>query len=427
MRSVTVKYLSSWWTTAGLVLACAAAYIVCLFGASPYADWTGFLFHRPAGLFLYCALILNLLLASLRIASAKLSRPAITLAVIQAMDVHTTLPVNPDVMNTLTASLTQKGFIVAQKGLSVRATMNHYSFLPGTVLRLGIVVLLAAVLLSVHTRKSAETILHEGDAIGPPGKELTLKSITADLPTKFLQVGEESTFRLNSVQAVLQSADSTETVTAGFPVRISRTYYRVTHFGFTLPVLLTNRSGVLQKNLDLDILPPGTTDSVDLQSQDLIMTISLQPERTVTKGLIKGREYDLKNPSFHIVVQKRAAKEKIGELNISGAAPASTSDLPLSFGRHAFYAKIQSTSDPALPFMYAGAFVSLFGMLLMCSRFFWYGKELLAVRENDTLHVGYREEFFKKWGIQKFYDWTTALSEARGSDDTADHPSNSSL
>ena len=97
MRPVMVRYLSSWWTTAGLVLACAAAYIVCLFGTSPYADWTGFLFHRPAGLFLYCALMLNHLLASLRIATARLSRPAVTLAAIQAMDVHTSLPVNPEI------------------------------------------------------------------------------------------------------------------------------------------------------------------------------------------------------------------------------------------------------------------------------------------------------------------------------------------
>lgn len=427
MRFVAMRYLSSWWTTAGLMLVCASAYIVCLFGTSPYADWTGFLFHRPVGLFLYCALMLNLLLASLRIASAKLSQPTITLAAIHAMDVHTALPVNPDIMNTLTASLKQKGFIVAQKGLSVRATMNQYSFLPGTVLRLGIIVLLAAVLLSVHARKSIETVLHEGDAIGPPGNQLTLKSITADLPDRFLQVGEESTFRLNSVQAVLQSADSTETVTAGFPVRISRTYYRITHFGFTLPVVITNRPGPIQKNLDLDILPPGTADRVDLQDQDLIMTFSLQPERTVTKGLIKGKEYDLSNPSFHIVVQKGTDKEKIGELNISEAAPAATSVLPLSFGKHSFYVRIQSTSDPALPLIYAGTLLTLFGMLLMCSRFFWYGKELLAVRENDILHVGYREEFFKKWGIQKFYDWTTAFSQPLGCDDTADLPSSSSL
>ena len=410
-RSRLFGYLSSWWTTAGLVLSGAIAYVVCLFGTSPYTDWTGFLLHRPAGLFLYCALMLNMLLASMRVAAKKLSCPDMTLPAIQAMDVYTAFPANPFYsINRLAATMEHKGFTVTQAGSSVCAKMNRYSFLPGTILRFGIIVLLAAMLVSVHTRKSSETILHEGDTLGPPGTQVTAESLSSDLPNKFLQVGQESTFRLNRVSALLKSSDRADTVTAGFPVSIGGKYYRVTHFGFTLPVMIKVGSGTIQKNLDLDILPPGKTHSVQLQPNDLIVTFSLQPERIITKGLLKGKEYDLRNPSYHIVLQNGPEKKTIGEFTMKEEVPATVSSTAIALGKHSFYAKVRAVSDPALPLIYGGTFLTLFGMLLICSRFFWYEKELLAVQEKDTLHVGYREEFFRKWGAQKFHDWMINLS-----------------
>jgi hypothetical protein len=50
----------------------------------------------------------------------------------------------------------------------------------------------------------------------------------------------------------------------------------------------------------------------------------------------------------------------------------------------------------------------------MLTRFFWYRKQLAAARSGDTLVIGWQEEFFKKWGIQRFYIWKEELAAGAG-------------
>lgn len=401
-RSRIFKYLASWWTTSGILSCVAASYLVCLFGAAPYTDWTTFILHKPLGLLLYSSLAANILFASLRIIISGTGRPQITPETVQTMDIRAALPA--DKLKELAGLMKQKGFTVIETEATVHAIKHRYSFVPGTLVRAGLVIFLVSVLASAHMRRSSETIVHEGETLQAFGRQVLLKAVFTDLPEEFLQVGEEGTFRLGAVKAELQALGSTRTISTGFPVRIDGLYYRITHFGLMQPAVFRGTGLDKTLQLDLDILPPGRTGLLPL-SQELFLAVALQPEKTISKGLLKGKEYNLKKPYYHIVLQKGSEKEKFGELNIREDETAASSGVSVSLGRHAFYLKVQAVSDPSIPFIYAGSLLILIGILLMFSRFFWYKKELSAVCKGELLHIGYKEEFFKKWASQKFHRW----------------------
>ena len=403
MQSRIFRYLSSWWMTSGILLFLAASYVACLFGESPYADWTMFIFHTPSGVLLYCSLIANILLATVRIIIRRIAVPQISLKAIQAMDIYSVLP--EEKLTDVAGLLKRKGYTVTVTGSSIHAVKHRYSFLPGTVSRVGIIIFLIAILASSQLRRSSETIIHQGQAMQAFGRQAVLKSISPDIPDQFLQIGEEGTFRLGSVKAELHSPAFTRTVTTGFPVRMDGLYYRITHVGIAQPITFRHSGMEDYILLDLDILPPGKTDLIALPFEDLFLSVSLLPERTISKGLVKGKEYNLRNPFYQIVIQKGKEKEKIGELKIREEESETITGISVSLNSHAVYLKVQAVSDPSLPFIYAGSFLVLLGILLMFSRFFWYSKELSAVCENSTLHLGYQEEFFKKWASQKFHSW----------------------
>lgn len=410
-RSRIFGYLSSWWTTAGILLCLVASYVACLFGDSPYSDWTTFIFRKPLGILLYCSLSANILSAAFRIIIAGIRKPQLTVKAVQAMDIYSSLPAEK--LKDLAGLMNREGFSVTETESSVHAVKHRYSFLPGTIARAGIVLLLVSVLASAQARKSSETILHEGESMQAFGRQVLLKTVSSDIPGEFLQLGEDGSFRLNAVKAELQSSALSRTITTGFPVRIDGLYYRITHFGFMQPAAIHGMGLDRTINLDLDILPPGRTDLISL-TQELFLAIALQPERTISKGLIKGKEFNLQTPFFHLVFQKGMKKEKIDELNIREGESAASSNVSIFLGRHSHYLKIQAVSDPALPFIYAGSLLTLLGIFSMFSRFFWYNKKLAAVFEGNTLHVGYQEEFFGKWASQKFHNWIEEYTQRGG-------------
>ncbi|TAN40939.1 MAG: hypothetical protein EPN22_16640 [Nitrospirae bacterium] len=282
------------------------------------------------------------------------------------------------------------------------ATKNSFSIIPGTVLRLGLVIFMAALLISVNYRKTDERVLHKNAPSVLFDKDLELMSIEHKIPDEFLQVGEESIFRLDRVAARLRAKDGVFVVSSGYPVRHEGVYYRISDIGIAQQAAITIDHAKIADNLDLKILPPGKTDTVTSGLDGTALVVSLDPEKTSRKGLVSGSLYDLKNPKYKIDVQKN--KKKVSEFVLKPYEKAALGNTSVNLGGHSFFVKVTAVSDPALPWLYAGFVLIISGSGLMLSRFFWYEKKVCALAHEGRIFVGYSEEFFKKWGIMKFHN-----------------------
>jgi|Deesub1362A_J573_1020465.scaffolds.fasta_scaffold00093_8 hypothetical protein len=399
MQKKIIRLVSSWQFTLILLLLLCTSYVFLTFTERPYEKWINFIFHTPAGLILYIGLIVNLISLNIRIACSRLKRKTVTLESIKNMDTYIELPANaPHLGETITAWAKKKGFHTDTDKNYVIALKGKLSFLPGTLFRTGLIVLMTALLFSAYLRKTEEAVFHEGDKLF--GKNIYLTSIKSNLPEEFLQVGEKSIFKLNGVSATLSTSTKTYSITSGFPTKIKGKYYRITNLGFSQPFSVGKSP---TENADIDILPPGKTDTLTLPSGDPL-TITLQPEKTIKKGLITGKLYNLKTPLYSISFKNKNGNNIEG-LSIRPLESIAFGEVDISLGKNSLFVKIQSVYDPALVFIYTGILLTFSGLIFMFSRFFWYEKQMCAVFTDKTVLIGYRKEFYKKWGIQKFHRW----------------------
>lgn len=401
-----LRVLGSWWTTTAILLVLAGLFISCTFGEEAYAAWSRLLYHTPAGVGLQFALILNLLLASLRIAADRLGRRPPSADDIRAMDVSAELPLSAGYnLDELAVWLKGRGFTGTPGADTLQASRGRLSFLPGTLLRCGLIVLMGALLLSAYARTTLELTLHEGETVSFAGTAVTLGSITSHIPDTFFQAGEAGTFNLENVSAVLQAAGTSHRISAGLPVRIRDRYYRISDLGYAHRVGLETAGEKTEKQLDLKVLPPGKTDTAAFPPHDLFLTFTLQPEKTITKGLLAGKQFSLARPLYLINLQEGREKNKKGTVTLKPEEKGSAGNVQITLGKTSLYIRVQSVSDPALLWIYAGFLLVLTGLAALLSRFLWYEQQFAAVICGQTILIGYREEFFKKWGIQKFSLW----------------------
>jgi len=409
--------IGSWWVTALLLLVPAVVYLALSFGRNPYPAWLHFLLHAPAGMSVVIALIVNLAAASARIALDRLRRPAVTAGLVRSLDIHATVPLSDGPALRRAADLFRPDVppdAVGSRGF--RRVTGAWSFLPGTVLRAGLVLTLAGLLVSSHTRKVYETSLREGERKDILGSSVTVMKIDAALPEDFLQVGDDSTFRLENLAVRVESGGREHAVTPGFPSRFNGLFWRVRHLGIAQPLAFSMRSMRIDQTVDLNVLPPGRTDVVPLPGGDRFLTFSLDPEKVITKGLMTGRQYDLAHPAYRVVLQAGRGGRPEGR-RVRPGGRFELGDATLSLGTPGLFVRLQVVSDPALLLLSAGIAIFLAGTAAMVSRFFWYERELVMVAEGEALLIGWRDEFFKKWGIHRFQRWKETVTADGGSEE----------
>jgi hypothetical protein len=112
-------------------------------------------------------------------------------------------------------------------------------------------------------------------------------------------------------------------------------------------------------------------------------------------------------------MQAGAAKGKQPPVLLRPGSSAAIGPASISLGKQGLSVRIQAVEDPALPFLYAGAVILLLGLCSMPSRFFWYEQEFALCLEGNSLIIGTRDEFFKKWGILRFQRWSDEVLEPR--------------
>jgi hypothetical protein len=398
-----IRLLSSWRLTAAIALGFLTAYLYFIFGENPFKDWLNFIFKKPGGLLLYGGLMANLVCASIRAAMAKLGSESVSPESIKKMDAWIEVPhPGPDPIGAAAESIRKMGFAVEESPTTASAQKGRYSFLPGTVLRAGIVILMASALLSTNLRRAEEAVFYEGGEAELLDRVFGLSEIRPDLPEDFIQVGQESSFRLDTISATLSASDREYTVTSGIPLNAAGLYLRITHLGIMQPISGRTPSTVFDWDVFLDVLPPGRTDSETLLSNDLSLAFTLMPSKTIEKGLVTGRLYDLKEPLYKLAIISTGSGERPENVTVSHSKSASVGDVDITLGENSVYVRVQAVDDPTLPWLYAGVIILIAGAALMLSRFFWYEKRACAFRTYDELLVGYSEEFYKKWGILKF-------------------------
>lgn len=408
--SQIITVLGSWWLTALLLLSLESVYLVLSFGRNPYPAWVNFLFHSPGGIAIYFVLIVNLTTASIRIVLSRLLRPALSPELIRSMDVHVEFPQRDDQAIRRAAELLPIQVSIAditEKGW--RQVTGQLSFLPGTVFRAGLVLTLISLMVTARGRTTYDTAMREGERKDILGSSITLANIDADLPVDHLQVGEDGTFLLEGVSARVDAGGSITRVTPGSPSKINGLWYRVRHLSYSQALTVNLRGSRSEISADLDLLPPGRSSSVSLPSGNTFVTFSLAPDRTISKGVITGRQYNLAHPVYLVAVQEGKPREDAKGTRLKPGERGAVGPAEVVLGKQGLAIRFQIVSDPGLPFLYAGVIIMLAGLCAMVGRFFWYEREFAVMVRDGMLIAGSRDEFFKKWGVHQFERWKDAL------------------
>lgn len=420
-----LKIISSPWVMAAASLALGAEFISLMPAGSEnaFARWMDFLFKSLTGLLLYFTLMLNIALSTLRIVLTKMKANDMQEEAVRAMDAVLEVPMpakDPIILISEWAGAwgppveVSAGAEGAEGGLSSQA--GRFSFVPGLVMRAGLLLFMVAVLVGSFVKRADEAVMHVGDVRDFFGQQVRLDELQSGLPEEFLKLKGKSVLLLNP-EAVLSSKAGVVNASGGFPVRVGGLYFRVVDAGIAqgFSIALSGRTGHVLA--DLDVLPPGIKDQVQLPGGAGTVQISLHPEKTIDKGLIKGEVFNLRQPLYRIVLKQAQVQDDSpleisagpGEITVGPGGAFKVKGREVVLGQSQYFARVLCVSDASLPWAMAGLVVFLAGLCLMPIRFLWYEKRLcvLIQLQNDRVLLGYSEEFFKKWGIQKFH-WHAA-------------------
>ncbi len=398
--SITGSTIGSGWLTALLFALIALAYSFAgARGEEPFALWEHFLTQTASGLLLYTILCLNLLVSSALIIRKRLAVHNSSPEAISKMDAL--LEISGEIrghgLDDIEKLMLKNGYSpVRQMGnKNLYARKGRLSFIPGVLLRAGLMVVLVSLPVSQTLREQAYVTMTEGDTISVLGSVVTLNGLDVPLPEEFIQTGQagdESLLRLAGLQAALSVGGNEITLHDGVPSTKGGIALRVSHLGYTLPI--STKEG---KTLAyLDALPPGRESKPAFG-----MTALIEPERLVKKGLLSGSLYNLKDPRFRIITEHGEYLLKSGE---------TSEDKRLGLGALGLYVQVEARMDPALSFLKAGLVMFMLGLVLMPLRVFWYEMRVEALQIGDRIIIGSSDEFFKAWGIERFRQWTDKLA-----------------
>jgi len=400
--------LSSWWLTGTLTVILSIVFI----GSPDFRDFLSLIFNHPLTLLLYLILLLNLVLISVRIIGRNMRGGLPDTRCLEGMTSHYLFPSPPE-PEGLIHFFRRLGFDPSISGDTGILTRGRYSFLPGTLLRLGLVMILAALMVSFHYREAMERTLHEGDVFTFRGKKGVAERIKPTLPKEFLQVGEKSIFQVDRVNLQLELGGRTIEIDSGLPRSLGGSYFRVSDFGYSHKLGIKKGTDLRELRIDPGVLPPGKTAVIPLTEEDMVITLKMEPVKRIKKGLLTGKLYRFKNLRYKMVLQSGWKKEIKQVYTVTPGTPVRFSlpslsgqkgDMELLLGPPAYFVKVSMVYDPGIPVLLTGFLFLLTGLGLMPVRFFWYLRRIAWVKTERGLMVGYESEFYRKWAIQKFHN-----------------------
>lgn len=404
--------------SAALLALLTLTYVYFTFGDDPFAEWAAFLFEPGPGLALTSILMLNLFLGAVRDAFRKLRRENVTPGLIMQMDTHREVSLGgPDPLGQATRWIERMGIKVKREAACTIGQTGRFSFIPGLVLRAGLVMFLGALLVSHHSRAEERVMVREGEKTLLFKRIIRVANMDPGLPPEYIEFDGHSDFAINEVSADVVSISTRERISSAYPSGSDGLYMRITDVGIMQPI--SGRAGGAEFEWDimLKVLPPGLTDAETMLARDTFLSVALVPHKRFKKGLLEAASYDLAKPSYGLSL---LSAEGPGGGESVGARPGESvalGSVEMRLGPESYYIELQAVRDPALPWLYAGLLTALLGCALMPLRLLWYERRAYAFLTYETVFLGYSEEFFDKWGVMKFHRLTEEL--INGGDRTA--------
>ena len=191
-------------------------------------------------------------------------------------------------------------------------------------------------------------------------KGLELVSLDLDIPGEVLIVGEEESFMINKVDAVIDD-NGKHLRMKPFPfIRTSSGYGFINDAGLSphIDVTIEGQSIVLQR---LDVLPPDKSISVPVLT-DYSIGVGFAADREIKKGRLTALHYNLQDPAYRIVVTRN--DEGILDEVIQDNMSKEQSDILVKIGPTEQWVEIVFVRSRAVLILYMGITGLFMGMLL---------------------------------------------------------------
>jgi hypothetical protein len=402
---ILLSALGSWRLTVFLALAAVAAYLSFLPSQDAFGAWTRFLFESIWGQALLAALSMNLVFMSMEAVRRKFQPVPI-----KPCDLDWCVGVpsgGRHLPEDMAGWAREKRFSPQLRGSVLTARRGAFSLVPGTVLRAGLIMLILAFFLSAKTRQTGEVTLSAGEGRVLLGETVTVTEIESGLPSEHLETGREGSLFLPHVSALITVSGTPVRVTNDYPVSIHGQDYRLTGLGYDLPLFIEYEGNSLPAGGHMDILPPGRTQTTFIEECGYTVSVTLEPEETIKKGLITGKVYDLHDPGFRIGLKKGPAEPV--ETVMRPGEVVEIDGTSVTLEESAVSVRLLAVKDPALRWIHAGAVLALLGLLLMPLRLFWYERRLSMKVSYESILIGYQQEFFRKWAEVRLKLWAAEL------------------
>jgi len=205
------------------------------------------------------------------------------------------------------------------------------------ILYAGLLITALGALLSLTTRRTDIPALIEGDT----GGDIGLLKLATDMPGEYMTFGDSGDFKLKSVRAEVQVEGKPYAIRMFPPKRTKRGWARIEDIGFSLRLKLNGSA----ETLALKVLPPGREDKFISGGKEF--SVSLEPEKEIPKGSIKGKVYNLRLPLFKVKADGKEAVLKKGE-------PVSLGKDKLLYEGSPLWVRVAFVKDPGLLLVYLG-------------------------------------------------------------------------
>lgn len=169
----------------------------------------------------------------------------------------------------------------------------------------GLLLFLCVVFLSLNVRQTRWLLRGEGDPVELPWEsaQYRVASVSPALREKALRTEGSAIFDYEPAVTLEDRSGRMHRIAAFPPVKVGSSYLHVLNFGIGPGVELRRGTKTLSEgNVALRLTPFGTVDKFTLEPYTIYL--SILPDKVVTRGAEKAKEYDLKKPLYHVVITR---------------------------------------------------------------------------------------------------------------------------
>jgi len=245
-----------------------------------------------------------------------------------------------------------------------------------TVFRLGLLLLLTGFLVSVTTKQMIRPLVGERDVIAVPWSERTfpVERVRSSIRGRMLDIDTGEGLFTMEPELILNLDDRRVRVGAFPPARIGRTWMHVLQTGLAPGIRLRRDGRIVREGYAaLRLLPPGSTDSFELNGSPYSFLLKLAPERKIRKGGVEAGVYDLTRPLYDVRVLR--AGTEIARARSDASIRFDGLSLDVFDTDH--WVLLDVVRDDGIPLVAAGLFLLAAGLLLMGARIVYRAGSLL--------------------------------------------------